>query len=99
MRFSQKAKNEICWIALFLCGLPFIYMLVYGDGGYLQLRRHREDLQELQLQNLRLREQQREFMDRIERLKSDPYEIERLARERYHFARPGDIIINVPEND
>ena len=30
-------------------------------------------------------------------LKADPSEVERIARERYNFARPGDIIVNLQD--
>jgi cell division protein FtsB len=35
---------------------------------------------------------------RIQKIKADPNEIERIARERYNFARPGDVIVNVPDS-
>lgn len=84
-------------IVLLVSCLSFTYFLVFGQGGYLKLKEYRAELRELQLENLRLRETQKELRLKINRLRNDPYEIERLARERYNLARPGDIIVTVPK--
>lgn len=97
LQVSRKAKRELTWILCFLISLPLLYILVYGNAGYLQLRKHRQELQVLHRQNLLLRQQQDNLIEKIERLQNDPYEMERIARERYNFARPGDIILNIPE--
>ena len=74
-----------------------MYLLLFGDGGLIQLRKYRSQLQGLQLENLRLRQSHSEYLQTINKLKTDPYEIERIARERYNLARPGDIIVNLQD--
>jgi cell division protein FtsB len=49
----------------------------------------REQIQDLQQENTRLREH-------VDRLKSDPNAIEHEAREQLHYARPGEIIYALP---
>jgi len=51
-----------------------------------QLRREIDDLQK---ENVRLR-------DRVDRLKSDPDAIEHEAREKLHYAKPGEVIYDLP---
>ena len=51
-----------------------------------QLRREIDDLQK---ENVRLRE-------RVDRLKSDPDAIEHEAREKLHYAKPGEVIYDLP---
>ena len=97
MTFSRKARRELFWILLFLCCLPLMYALVLGDGGFVQLRKHRKELLELQLLNARLKEEYHSHLRKIEKLKTDPHEIERIAREQYNLARPGDIIVNLQD--
>ena len=99
MGISRKARREIILIFLLTAFLSFTYFLVFGQGGYLKLREYRAELRELQLENLRLRESQKELHARINRLRTDPYEIERLAREQYNLALPGDIIVTIPKRD
>jgi cell division protein FtsB len=76
--------------------ISFCWYLFSGEGGYIRLREHKSELHRLQIENLRLLETQRELYQKIDRLKSDDYEIERIARERFQLARPGDIIVNIP---
>ncbi len=97
MPISRKAKREFSWILLFLSCLPLIYMLIWGDGGFLKLRESRQEAEVLRLENLELRQDYQNRLENIQRIKVDPSEIERIARERYNFARPGDIIVNLPE--
>jgi cell division protein FtsB len=51
-----------------------------------QLRREIDDLQQ---ENARLRV-------RVEKLKSDPDAIEHEAREKLHYAKPGEVIVDIP---
>jgi len=49
----------------------------------------RKDIDDLQQENAQLRK-------RIERLKSDPDAIEHEAREKLHYAKPGEVIYTLP---
>jgi cell division protein FtsB len=49
----------------------------------------RKEIQDLQQENTHLR-------DRVERLKSDPDAIEHEAREKLHYAKPGEVIYTLP---
>lgn len=97
MKFSRKAKRELFLILLFVVSVPFMYLLLFGQGGFIQLGGYRTQLLELQKANQRLLEENQRILDKIQRLKADPREIERIAREDYNMARPGDIIITLPE--
>jgi cell division protein FtsB len=55
-------------------------------GEDLQLRK---EIDELQQENARLK-------DHIEKLKSDPDAIEHEAREKLHYAKPGEVIYTLP---
>jgi cell division protein FtsB len=96
MRISRKARRELSALLLIFLAAPFVYILLFGNGGFMELRRMQAALQELQQENQRLREEHQAYLKRIEKLRQDPAEIERVARERYNYARPGDVIINLP---
>lgn len=49
----------------------------------------RKEIESLEQENARLRE-------RVERLKTDPHAIEREAREKLHYAKPGEVIYALP---
>ncbi|MGB0064231.1 MAG: septum formation initiator family protein, partial [Terracidiphilus sp.] len=48
-----------------------------------------QEIQNLQQENAQMREQ-------IQRLQSDPEAIEREAREKLHYAKPGEVIYALP---
>jgi cell division protein FtsB len=52
-------------------------------------RQLQQEIQDLQQENAHLREH-------IERLKSDPDAIEHEAREKLHYAKPGEVIYTLP---
>jgi len=64
-------------------GLSFWYQQRTED------KRLKQVIQELGQENSRLR-------NHIERLKSDPSAIEHEAREKLHYARPGEVIYTLP---
>ena len=52
-------------------------------------KRLRKEIDSLEQENARLRE-------RVEKLKTDPHSIEREAREKLHYAKPGEVIYTLP---
>jgi cell division protein FtsB len=52
-------------------------------------RQLQREINDLQKENAHLRQQ-------IERLKSNPDAIEQAARERLHYAKPGEVIVALP---
>jgi len=98
MPINRKTRKEIAWILFFMFCIPLCYLLIFGDGGYLRLQHYQEELQRLQIENMRLHKDQQVLFHQIQKIKEDPNEIERIAREKYNFARPGDVIVNVPNS-
>ncbi len=54
-------------------------------------RQLRKEIDGLEQENARLRE-------RVQKLKTDPHAIEREAREKLHYARPGEVIYALPQD-
>jgi cell division protein FtsB len=97
MNFSRKARREVLITLLILFSLCLLYQLVFGSGGFLSVRAYQEELSVLEQENLELEQENAAVADAIERLQNDPEELERIAREELNLARPGDVIITLPE--
>ena len=97
MSISRKAKTEFFWIIFILILGLQCYLLIFADGGYLKLRELSNELEVLKQENTSLKENQRILIEKIDKLKTDPAEIERKAREILGVAKPGDIIVNIGE--
>lgn len=86
-------------LLLALLGLGLLTLVVhtiFGEHGYLALRRQRQTLERLQSEIKRLEEENRRLAEEIDALKKDPQAIERVAREQLKMARPGEKIITLP---
>jgi len=97
MHLSRKARRELLLILFFVCLFSYAYLLTYGSGGFLALRRTRVQTEELELENRQLHEINRQKVEQLERIKSDPHELERILREKLDYAYPEDVIIALPD--
>ncbi len=99
MLLSRKARRELLLIIFFVCLSSYAYLLTYSSGGFIELDRTRIELEQLELKNQQLHEMNRHKADQLERMKSDPEELERVIREKLDYARPFDVIIKLPDNE
>jgi cell division protein FtsB len=83
-------------LVLLLVSIALIVHEIFGQNGYLALRRQQKELQTLQQQIQQLKQENEQLDKQIKALKSDPAAIERLAREQMHLAKPGEIIYTLP---
>jgi cell division protein FtsB len=84
-----------------LLGLLLLLLVVhdiFGTHGYLAMRRTQNqikkvnaDLEQLNKTNMQLEQEVRE-------LKTDPHKIEKIARDELGLARPGEVIIKIPQS-
>ncbi|MDR2141975.1 MAG: septum formation initiator family protein [Deltaproteobacteria bacterium] len=83
---------------LFLVGVMSLtgYVLVTNDGLYRSsgLKSRKADLE---LENLRLEEENRQLLARIERFGHDPVFLEDEARRKLRLVRPGEVIYRLAE--
>jgi cell division protein FtsB len=84
-----------------LLGLLLLLLMVhdiFGTHGYLAMRRTQNqikkvnaDLEQLNKENVQLEQEVRE-------LKTDPHKIEKIARDELGLAKPGEVIIKIPQS-
>ena len=97
MGISRKARREIFWILFLAACFSLTYILIFADGGYLAFRESRAEFRQLLMEKQTLRQQQQLYLDRIRKLREDPGAVERIARDRHGYAKPGDVIVNLPD--
>ncbi len=94
---AQRTRDSFFWklsVAMLaaVSAMAFIYALA-GENGYLELRKRRQQKQELGEKAKQIRQENRELLGEIKALKSDPKVIERIAREELGMVRPGEVKI------
>ena len=83
-------------LALLLICIALIVHNVFSQNGFLASRRQRKELQALQQKIQRIKTENEQLDHENRALKSNPAAIERLAREQYGLAKPGEKIYSVP---
>jgi cell division protein FtsL len=86
-------RNGIMVLLLFCVAL--IVHNVFSQNGYMASRRQRRELQALQQKIQQIKTENDQLDRENQALKSDPAAIERLAREQYGLAKPGEKIYTV----
>ena len=81
------------WASLIL--LLLIYA-VLGERGAIHLWRLQGEKAKLDEQNYRLQKSNDGLREKITRLRSDDYYLEKIAREELNLVRPGEIIYRFP---
>lgn len=90
-------RNAVLVLSL-LC-IALLVHEIFGEHGYLAMRRQKKEADTLQQQIQKLQQENEELEKQVKALKSDPKAIERVAREQMRMARPGELIYTLPEND
>ena len=79
---------------ILLLGLGFFLLLglmaVFHENGILNAYRLEQEQLKMKNENEILRARNEKFRLEIDALKSDPYEIEKIAREKLNLIKPGD---------
>ena len=79
-----------------ILALLLTWHVIHGKHGLSVWKQERAQDKTLQKQIQDLQTENASMKDRIEHLKSDPDAIEREAREKLHYAKPGEVIYALP---
>ena len=73
--------------------LLFLAYAIFGEKGYLQLRKAGLQNQKLREEIDQIKEENLQMMREIKALKTDPKAIEKIAREELGMVKPGEVKI------
>ena len=80
---------------LFLIATTLLVVFVFGDHGLLQLYKLKRERTEIQNHIIKLRQNKEVLIAEKNRLENDLDYIEKLAREKYRMAKPGEQVFKV----
>lgn len=93
---AQRLWRPAGTVVAVLLALLLTWHVIHGNHGLsvwvqkrAQDRALQQEIKNLQQENAQMRQQ-------VERLNSDPEAIEREAREKLHYAKPGEVIYALP---
>ena len=76
-----------------------LVLTLISDRGLLEVRKKGFRLAELEEKIEALESDNADLIDEIQTLRSDPAEIERLAREELRLVKPGEVVLIIPSPD
>lgn len=68
----------------------------YGSSGLLRVWRMKQEVETIEREITTLRGETQELARRVERLRTDPATIEKIAREEFGLVRPGEKVLKFP---
>ena len=88
----RLATGAVAIVAIWL----FVHAML-GANGVTVYRAKRAEYQNLQSEINSLQKENDAYSEQVTRLKSDPRQIEKEAREQFHYARPGEVVYVSPD--
>src|SRR5262245_19786037 len=82
---------------LVLLVLVLVVHDVFGTHGFLAMRRTQNEIRKVQANLSRLNQENAQLEQQVKDLKTDPHLIEKIAREDLVLAKPGEIIVKIPQ--
>jgi cell division protein FtsB len=93
---ARRAWRPAGTVVAVLLALLLMGHVINGKNGISVWRQKSVEDRELQKQIRNVQQENAQLRQQIERLKSDPDAIEREAREKLHYAKPGEVIYTLP---
>lgn len=87
-----RVRRRAATALVVLAALGFGYNAIFGVNGLEMFAHKRAEDRTIQKQILQLKQENQHLQQNIQELQSDPDAIEHEARERLHYARPGEVI-------
>ena len=92
----QRYGRQILMLVVGLAALIVSIAAVTGDRGYLDVKGQRARLSKLRAEVASLERENAILLAEVRALRTDPFVIERIAREKLGYARPGEIVFEFP---
>jgi cell division protein FtsB len=70
---------------------------VFGAHGFIAMRRTQYEIEKVKRDIDRLNSENLQLGEQVKALKTDPRLIEKIAREELQHAKPGEVIIRIPQ--
>ena len=98
-RQSTDTQRQFIRGVLLLIGVTLLIIFIFGDHGIFQLYKLKREREEVQTHITLLRKEREQLKSEKARLENDLDYIEKLARERFRMAKPGEKVFKViPKN-
>jgi len=104
LKKTQESNTLPAWLRQYggtLLGLLLLALAVhdiFGTHGYLAMRHTQQEIDKVRADIDQLNKENLKLAQQVKELKSDPHKIEKIARDELGLARPGEVIIKIPQS-
>lgn len=95
--FARRMWRPAGTVVTVILALLLMGHVINGKHGLSVWNQNRTEDRELQKQIQDIQQENAQLRKQIDRLKSDPDAIEHEAREKLHYAKPGEVIYALPD--
>jgi cell division protein FtsB len=95
--FAQRAWRPAGTVVAVFLALLLTWHVIDGKHGLSVWEHERVQDRALQKEIDRLQQENAQMQQQIQHLQSDPDAIEREARDKLHYAKPGEVIYTLPD--
>lgn len=85
-------RRKITLGLVFSAMLALLLVVIFGDNGWVELKRLQDTHRALAISNARLTRENSQMFDIVDRLQNDPEYIENIARQELGMIRPDEVI-------
>ena len=93
----DETQKKIVRGVLAIIGVAMIATFLFGDHGLFQLLKLKKEKKEIQKHIVKARKEREQLISEKHKLENDLDYIEKLAREKYRMAKPGEKVFKVIE--
>lgn len=90
--FAYRLRRRVATVLVIVAALLFGYHAIFGENGVNVYQQRRAEDKFVAKRIIELQQENAKLAQQVKELKTDPDAIEHEARERLHYARPGEVI-------
>jgi cell division protein FtsB len=94
--WAQRLWRPAGTVVAVVLALLVTWHVIYGRHGVSVWQQKRAEDRALQQEIKSLQQENEQKRQQVKRLQSDPEAIERVAREKLHYAKPGEVVVSLP---
>jgi cell division protein FtsL len=98
---TERIQSSLRQYGRVLLGLLVVLLIVhdiFGAHGYLAMRRTQQEIKKVDADLEQLNKENLQLEQEVKELKTDPHKIESIARDELGLAKPGEVIIKIPQS-
>ena len=92
-----RTRRKLATAGVGLLALLMAFHVIFGANGMLAYGRKRAEYRALEKEIDRMQKENERIAQQIKALKTDPNAIEKEARERLRYAKPGEVVYTLPD--